>query len=147
MRFTDIDYLVEYLYPVLKGGSLEARAARKTQVKNDIQALTISAYQTAVTGLAKEKTTADLIHELCSRSVKVGDMSIQCQTEGCKEECATSRSGLIAIGEAALEAAQIEDFCDDRLICMAHKMEEDEITHQEKLAEELEARKLECHEA
>jgi hypothetical protein len=115
-------------------------------LKCELQTKIIASYQEAVKELAKTPTTADLIHELCSRGVKVSDISIQCQTDGCKEECATSSSILVELGEAAVEAAEIEGFCDKRLICMAHKAQEDEERHLEDLAEQQEARKTEVHE-
>lgn len=143
MRFTDVDSLCEYIYPV-GIGMLDARSARKTIVKNALNEKLITAYQKALTVAMHKPETIDLINELCSRGVKVSDISIQCQADKCSEECATSNSVLIELGEAAVEAADIEGFCDKRLICMAHKLEEDEIHHQEKLAEELESRKEEC---
>ena len=141
-RFQGIESLMAYLFPT--GATNQASRRYEVTLRDKIKSELITAYQYAVRKLSKQPTTIDLINELCSRGVKVSDLTIQCQQEDCKEECGTSNSVLVELGEAAVEAAEIEGFCDKRLICIAHKAEEDEIHHQEELAEEIEARRTEC---
>ena len=144
LRFTGISSLMEYMFPA---GTISVVARRaRTTIMNQLQTSIITSYQKALKKAFEQPTTTELINELSERGVKVADLSIQCQADDCKEECATSNSVLVELGEAAVEAAEIEGFCDERLICAAHKAQEDEERHLEDMAEQNEARKTECHE-
>ena len=143
-RFLTVDEVIERVFP--ENDKNIVSCINRRILQKDIADKSAYAYRKAYRESTMPTSTLELIHELDDRGVKVTDITIKCQTEGCNELCATSNNELKPLSEVAIEAAELSEFCDDMLICPACRIQASMERKLEDQAERLEARKSECYE-